>query len=67
MDIHSPQRMIPKDFGNPLTFNLAPPAGSFHLSSEISQHTPDRLAQNSWFPFTSFLSGQKFNLSNTLV
>ncbi len=34
-DIHGAQRMIPRDFGDPLTFHLMPPAGqSFHLSYE---------------------------------
>ncbi len=34
-DIYDPQRMNPADFGDPLTFPLAPPAGqSFYLSSK---------------------------------
>ncbi len=38
-DGHGTQRMNLNDFGVPLTFHLAPPAGQrFHLSSEISQH-----------------------------
>ncbi len=44
-DVHGSQRMNPTDFGDPLTFSLAPPAGqSFHLSCEISQYLLDGLA-----------------------
>lgn len=39
--------MNPNDFGDLLTFYLAPPAvQSFYLSSEISEHLLDGLAQN---------------------
>ncbi len=38
-DIHGAKRMSPNDFGDPLTFDIVPPAGqSFHISSGISQH-----------------------------
>ena len=38
-NIHSDQGMNPEDFGDPLTFHSAAPAGqSFHLCSEIFQH-----------------------------
>ena len=30
-DIHSPQRMKPNDFGDPLTFSLVPPADQLPL------------------------------------
>ena len=44
-DIHSPQRMHPKDFSDSLSSHLEPLAGQrFHLSSEISLHLPDGLA-----------------------
>lgn len=37
-DIHGAQRMNPNDSDDPLTLQIAPPAGqTFHLSSEISQ------------------------------
>lgn len=46
-DVHVPQRMNPTDFGDDLTFHLAPPAGqSFNLSSEISHYLPDVLGQH---------------------
>lgn len=39
--------MNPSDFGDPLTFPVAPPAGpNLHLSREISLHLPDGLAPN---------------------
>ncbi len=45
-DIHGAQRINPNDFGDPLTFPLAPPAGiTYHLSCKISQHLFDGLAQ----------------------
>ncbi len=44
---NSPQRMRPSDFGDPLTFLLAPPAGQcFHVSGEIFPHVLDGLAHN---------------------
>lgn len=42
------QRMNCADFGNPLTFHLAPPAG-FQLSSEISQHLQGSQAMNNFY------------------
>ncbi len=46
-DMDAAQMMNPKDIGDPLIFPVAPSAGqSFHLSSEISQHLLDGLAQN---------------------
>ncbi len=56
LDTHSPKRMNPNDFTDPLS-PLAPPAGqSFHLSSEISQYSLDGLAQN--FAQTFMVDGQ---------
>ncbi len=46
-DTHGGERVKINDFGNPLTFHLAPPAGKCsHSSSEISQYPLDGLAQN---------------------
>ncbi len=46
-DIHGVQKINFTDFGDPLTFPVATPAGqSFHLLCEISQRLPDGLAQN---------------------
>lgn len=46
-DIHCALMMNPNDFGDPLTFYLAPSAGQiFHLISEIYQPILDGLAQN---------------------
>lgn len=42
------QRMNCADFGNPLTFHLAPPAG-FQVSSEISQHLQGSQAMNNFY------------------
>lgn len=37
------------DFGDHLTFHLAPPAGqTFHLSCETSQPRVERMAQELW-------------------
>ncbi len=44
-DIHGAQRMNSSDFGDPLTFPVAPSAGqSFTLICEISQHPLDSLS-----------------------
>ncbi len=60
--IDGSQKMNPADFGDPLTFHLAPPAGqSFHLSNEVFQTLPDRLQLfqlfiRSKFHFVQFFS-----------
>lgn len=42
-DIHGLERVHSNDFGDPLTFALAAPAGqSFHLDGEISLHLLDQ-------------------------
>lgn len=51
--IHRAQRKVLNDFGNPLTFYLAPPAGQYlHLSSEMSLHLLYTLAQHFVQTFT---------------
>lgn len=50
-DIHGPQKINPIDFGDPLTFHLVQTTGqTFDLSSKISQHLIDRLAQTFMVP-----------------
>ena len=46
-DIHVAKRMNPNDFSDPLNVHVEPPAAQrFHISSEISQHLLNGLAQN---------------------
>lgn len=38
-DFHDSKKTNPDDFGEPLTFSLAPPAGQrFYLSCEMAQY-----------------------------
>lgn len=51
--IHAPQRINPKDCGDPLTFNVAPPAGKhfYKITSEISRHPLHGLSQSLVQPY----------------
>lgn len=60
------------NFGDFLTVRGAPPAG-FHISSEISRHPPERLAQHFVQKFDKLINLNGFGdhltfyLTNTLV
>ena len=46
-DSHDPQRVNPNNIKDPSTFHVVKSGGQIlHLSSEISQHLQDGLAQN---------------------